>query len=425
MKKIKLIILVFGLALFTASCHRGNVMIMNDGENELSISYSGEIKFNDDETGIQSITPDGYLHYKKNDRKLNAECDYHGQIKYELSDNGRNIDLNSEDGKKILAIAVRDMINVGFDAKGRLQRIYAKGGNHAILNEIENLKSDYVKAMYMDFLISSDSISQNDLKLVIKKVGSEIGSDFDKGNLLRNIPAKYFQDSVISENWFESVRSIGSDFEKSNALKYAVKQQLSNEQVNNLIDVEESMGSDFEKSNVLKEFIGKSSFNDSYLNKTMDAINNIGSDFEKVNLLQLVMQKEKQTGANFDRMLDATEHVGSEFDKQNLIRELIAPGIPADASFDKLMSVINHVGGDFDKVNLIKEVAGKNIQSEQQWISIINSTAEIGSDFDKSNLLVAIAPTMPKSDNVKTAYTKAAKTINSEQDYGRVMKAMD
>lgn len=425
MKKLQLVFAAISLVLLIASCHRGNVMIMNDGENELSISYSGEIKFNDDETGIQSITPDGYLHYKKNDRKLNAECDYHGQIKYELSDNGRSIDLNSEDGKKILAIAIRDMINVGFDAKGRLQRIYAKGGNHAVLNEIDNLKSDFVKAMYMDFLISSDSISQNDLKLVIKKVGSEIGSDFDKGNLLRNIPAKYFQDSVISGNWFESVRSIGSDFEKSNALKYIAKQQLSNEQVNDLIDVEESMGSDFEKSNVLKDLINKSSFNDGYLNKTMDAINNIGSDFEKVNLLKLVMEKEKPTGANFDRMLDATEHVGSDFDKQNLIKELIGPGIPVDASFDKLMSIVNHIGADFDRVNLIKDVVSKNIQTEQEWITIINSTAEIGSDFDKSNLLVAIAPTMPKSDNVKMAYTKAAKTINSEQDYGRAMKAMD
>ncbi|HEX4371690.1 MAG TPA: hypothetical protein VHZ50_00145 [Puia sp.] len=425
MKKIKLVAIVFAVMLFTVSCHRGNVMIVNDGENEMSIYYSGEIKFNDDETGIQSITPDGYLHYKKNDRKLNAECDYHGQIKYELSDNGRSIDLNSEDGKKILAIAVRDMINVGFDAKGRLQRIYAKGGNHAVLNEIDNLKSDFLKAMYMDFLISSDSISQGDLKIVIKKVGSEIGSDFDKGNLLRNIPAKYFQDSLIAGNWFESVRSIGSDFEKSNALKYAVKQQLSNEQVNDLIDVEESMGSNFEKANVLKELIGKSSFNDSYLDKTMDAINNVGSDFEKVNLLKLLMEKEKRTGANFDRMLDAADHVGSEFDKQSLVKELIGPGIPADASFDKLMSIVNHVGNDFDRVNLIKEVIGKNIQTDQQWITIINSTADIGSDFDKSNLLVAIAPAMPKNDNVKTAYTKAAKTINSEQDYGRVMKAMD
>ena len=425
MKKLQIIFGALFIVLITASCHRGNVMIVNDGENDLSIYYSGEIKFNDDETGIQSITPDGYLHYKKNDRKLNADCDYHGQIKYELSDNGRKIDVTSEDGKKILAIAVRDMIDMGFDAKGRLQRIYAKGGNQAVLHEIDNLKSDFVKAMYMDFLISSDSISQHDLRLVIKRIGSQIGSDFDKGNLLRNMPAKYFQDSVIAENWFESVRSIGSDFEKSNALKYIVRQDLSNEEVNNLIDVTESMGSDFEKSNVLKELIARSSFNDNHLSKTMDAINNIGSDFEKVNLLKLVMEKEKKTGANFDRMLDATEHIGSDFDKQNLIKELIGPGIPPDAGFDKLMSIIDHVGADFDRVNLIKEVAGKNIQSEQEWITIINSTADISSDFDKSNLLVAIAPSMPKSDNIKTAYAKAAKTINSEQDYGRVMKALD
>src|ERR1700689_523303 len=106
MKRIKLIILVFSVMFFTISCHRGNAIIVNDGENDLSIYYSGEIKFNDDETKIQSISPDGYIHYKKNDRKLIAECDYHGQIKYELSDNGRQLDVNSEDGKKRLAVAI-------------------------------------------------------------------------------------------------------------------------------------------------------------------------------------------------------------------------------------------------------------------------------------------------------------------------------
>src|ERR1700683_2099126 len=185
MKKIIAIVLGFGVMLFASSCHRGNTIIVNDGENDLSIYYSGEIKFNDDETAISSISPDGYVRYKKNDRKLVAECDYHGQIKYELSDNGRPFDVNSEDGKKLMAIAIRDMIDVGFDAKGRLQRIYNKGGNHAVLSQIDNLKSDYVKTMYMEFLIASDSISEDDLRRVIKKVGSQIGSDFDKGNLLR------------------------------------------------------------------------------------------------------------------------------------------------------------------------------------------------------------------------------------------------
>ncbi len=425
MKQIKFVIAAFGLVLFITSCHRGNAIIINNGEGDLSIYYSGDIKFNDDETGIQSISPDGYVRYKKNGRKLVAESDYHGQIKYELDDNGRTLEINSQEGKRFLAVAIKDMIDVGFDAKGRMERLYNKGGNKAVLDEVNNLKSDYVKVMYLQFLLSSDSLNKDEVKLVLKKICTQIDSDFDKGNILNKIPTDYLKDSLVSSAWFEAVRTIGSDFEKSNALKYRIRQQFTNDQFDDMMDATSSLGSDFEKSNILKELINKSSYNENYLDKTLDAVNNIGSDFEKMNILKLLIEKDKPTGKNFDKILDVGDHVGSDFDKGNIIKQLIENGIPADASFDKLLSVINHLGSDFDKVNLLKDVANKNIQTEQQWIGIINCSAEINSDFDKSNLLVSISKNLPKNDNIKMAFTKAAKTINSEQEYGRVMKTME
>jgi hypothetical protein len=425
MKKLLILSVASCVLLFSTSCHHGNTMIINNGDGDMSIYYTGEIKFNDAENGIESMTPDSYMHYTKNNRKLEADCNYHGEIKYQLSDDGRVLNVNDEEGKKFMAFAIRDMINAGFDAKGRMERLYRKGGNAAILGEVDNLQSDFVKAQYLDFLITSDSISPHDIRLAIKKSGASVGSDFEKGNLLNKVPARYLKDSLISMTWFEAVRTIGSDFEKSNALKYIAREHLTIDQFDNLVDVSQTMGSDFEKSNVLKVLIDKSSFADTNLIKTLDAVNQIGSDFEKVNLIRMITEKTKPGAANFDRLIDATEHIGSDFDKGNLVKDLIRPGIPAGADFDKLMSVIDHIGGDFDKINLLKDVAGKNIQNEQQWISIINSAGEISSDFDKSNLLLAIAPQLPKSENIKSAYAKVAKTINSEEDYGRVMKAFD
>ena len=391
----------------------------------MSIYYSGEIKFNETEDAIQSMTPESYLRYTKNDRKLEADCKYHGEIKYQLSDDGRILNVNDPEGKKFMAFAIRDMINAGFDAKGRMERLFRRGGNAAILGEVDNLQSDFVKAMYLEFIIGSDSINLHDIRLEIKKTGASLGSDFEKGNILNKVPVRYLKDSLISMTWFEAVRTIGSDFEKSNDLKYIAREPLTVDQFDNLVDVSQTMGSDFEKSNVLKVLIDKSSFADTNLNKTLDAVNEIGSDFEKVNLLRLITEKTKPSAASFDRLIDATEHIGSDFDKGNLIKDLVRTGIPAGADFDKLMSVIDHIGGDFDRINLIKDIAEKNIQTEQQWISIINAAGEISSDFDKSNLLLAIAPQLPKNENIKSAYAKVAKTINSEQDYGRVMKAID
>jgi len=425
MKKIQNIIAAVCLLFLFAACHRGNSIMISSGDDNLSINYSGEIKFNDDETAIKSISHNGYLRYIRNDRKLLAENDSQGEIKYELYDNGKKINLNDQEGKLFLADAIKDMIGVGFDAKGRLDRLYKKGGSQAVLNEVENLKMDYVKSMYLEYLFSVDSIRQNEMTEIAKKIGSKLGSDYDKGRLLTKFPAEYLKDSSTAYAWFQSVKSIGADYEKSNALIYITRQALTKEQFIQAIDISNSIGSDYEKAKVLKELIFKTSFPEEGFDRTLDAVSYIGSDYEKANLLKALIEKEKPSEKQFDKLLDLTEHIGSDYDKTNLIRELIAIGIPTGASFDKLLSAVVHTGSEFDRANLIKEITRKNITSDDQWISIINATSEISSDVDKSNLLIMMAPNMPKSDPVKTVYLKVAKTINSESDLGRVVRAVE
>jgi hypothetical protein len=45
--------------------------------------------------------------------------------------------------------------------------------------------------------------------------------------------------------------------------------------------------------------------------------------------------------------------------------------------------------------------------------------------MDKANILSEFAKKIPKTDLVKSAYVKAAKTIRNDNDYGRVMRALE
>ena len=424
MKKLQFISLFISLIILSTSCHRGNSITITNGDEDLRIHYSGDIQFNDDETAIQSMSPDGYLRYSKNDTKLIAEANYHGEIQYQLEDRGKKFNINDDEGKKLLSAIIKDMIAIGFDAKGRLQRLNRKGGYRAVLNEVDNLKSDFLKSMYLQFLLSADSVQPEDIRKIAQRIGHDLGSDFDKGNLLKQFPASYLKDSLISHAWFESVKTIESDFEKSNALKYISRQSISPSQFDEVVETARSMGSDFEKANVMKELMQNRKFADDNLSRMLEGINNINSDFEKSNLLKDILEKERPTGEDLNKFLDVVAHMDSEFDKGNLLKEMIDEEIPTDESFDKLLSVINHIESEFDRVNLLRKLASRNLHSDGQWINIISSTEQISSEFDKTNLLLEIASKMPRTDSVKTAFTKTAKTINSEIDYGRVMKAV-
>jgi len=84
-----------------------------------------------------------------------------------------------------------------------------------------------------------------------------------------------------------------------------------------------------------------------------------------------------------------------------------------------------HFNDDNQKENLYKKLMGENNLSEEQWISLINQTANIGGDFEKSNFLIQLSQKMPKSDNVRAAYLKMAKTISDDSQYGRTVRAVE
>ena len=52
-------------------------------------------------------------------------------------------------------------------------------------------------------------------------------------------------------------------------------------------------------------------------------------------------------------------------------------------------------------------------------------TAGLNAEMDKASLLVQIAQKMPAGENIRKAYLTAAKTINSDNEYGKVMRAVN
>ena len=120
MKKLQFIALIALVASATA-CRFGqrHTTIMENGNGVMvKIEYVGQTYFNDEGTAIRSISPNGYVKYKRDNQELIAESDRNGKITYELNDGGKQTILNQGD-KEFLAQAVKDMIKHGHYADKR------------------------------------------------------------------------------------------------------------------------------------------------------------------------------------------------------------------------------------------------------------------------------------------------------------------
>jgi len=115
MEKLLTLILVLCVIAIIASCgigQRHTTIVENDNNHYKKIEYAGEVHFNDNGTAIASISHGGYVRYRYDDRKLEAESNGRGGVRYELYDDGHKVDLD-ENGKRFIAEAVKDMMKKG------------------------------------------------------------------------------------------------------------------------------------------------------------------------------------------------------------------------------------------------------------------------------------------------------------------------
>jgi len=367
----------------------GNILMTGDNLYE-KVSWSGKIEINDAETDVASISPGGCLKFVKNEKKLLIESDKHGKLSYEISNDGKNIPLN-EDGKKIIAEAIKEIIGFGFNLDSRIEKIYNKGGAPALLAESANWKMDNIKSAYLNRVFKSDSLSEQDLLIALQQIKG-MGNDMDRQVQLKHFTPRYWSDSAIVNGWLTVVEGLGSDMAKMDALEY---------------------------------YIRKHEYSDHSIAHIIKIGNDLGSDMEKANLISLMLREKALSETNIGQVLDIVGHFGSDWEKENTISLLLKEKAIPETLTGQVLDIVGGFGSDMEKENLYDKLMKETIQTEAQWISLTNQTASFGSDYEKSNMLVKIAHKMPKSDTLRTIYLKVAKTINSDADYGKAIKAVE
>jgi len=366
-------------------CHS---IIINDENGSFELKYSGDISFTEDEAAVKSIAPGGYIKYRHNGSKITVTAGNNGNIFYEVNGGAKKVTLSSDEAS-LLSRAIQTMISYGVGAKDRVQKIYKQGGSAAVLGEVKKMKSDYVKSMYLDFLLQTNDLSPAEMTTIAGNISTLIDSDFEKGKLLNKFSGKYLADATIVQAFLNAVKTIDSDFEKANAVKKILERPLTPGQFTAVLQV----------------------------------VNSIESDFEKANVLKKVLQGNSISTAQFSEVLRSAAAIGSDFEKANILKDLLRNNQLPEPQFNETLGMISSISSDFEKANVLRKVAAKNM-TEAQWINLIGNAEKIDADFEKSNLLNDIAAKMPASSNVKAAFMKAAKTISSDHEYGRLMRAV-
>ncbi|MBL7870337.1 MAG: hypothetical protein JNM78_01905 [Cyclobacteriaceae bacterium] len=433
----------------------------SDGFNSFNIEIRGTVEVTDDDKDIKSMSSDGYLEITKTSfgSRRTIKISTEGKLIKREYFEGRSAVNYEPEGRKWLAEILPEVVRTTtIAAESRVNRFYAKGGTQGVLNEIDQMKSDYIKSHYANLLMKKP-VQEKDYALIISKISDNIDSDHYLSQFLQNNLSKFLQNKEATQSLFTATNRLGSDHYKTQVIKEALSDQSASiENVKIILASSSRMGSDHYKTEVLTSLMRQSNLTDPIMIEIINSSKSVNSDHYRTEILTKALDR-KLSPESYQKAIEAVKDISSDHYITQVIKELlrnpideqsltnlllVTASIESDhyrtevltsllkkqelkeAQFKKLVEYCDSMGSDHYKSQTLRTALSTPQMTDGKMIAIIKAASELHSDHYMTEVLVEAAPYVKSASNgVKDAYRSAAKNINSETYYGRTMRAMN
>ena len=361
------------------------VKVKNESE-KMSLTVEGDVQLGDDDKSIREISPNGLIEYRINNQSLDINTAADGTLTYTI--NGVKKPNSGAEDKALIEQCVKEMIDYGIDAGNRAERIFAQSGSAGVLNEVSRFKSDYVKEMYLSWLLKNQKLSKEEMIALLNKTDQYLGSDYYKSELLNKVMASLLDDQATSDAYLKTVANMKSDYYQYTTITSLVKASLNQKQFDEVLSIVGNMRPDYYQSEVLKSLLNNHTISEDKFSRVMKIAANMKSDYYKSEIISSLLKNKDISSNRYSQTIAAMQGIKSDYYKSEIFKKLI----------------------------------DQNVKSEAEWSKLIQYAANIPSDYYKSEALIKIAGKMPQSESLKKQLNVAAKKIKSDYYYGQVIR---
>jgi hypothetical protein len=436
----------------------------SDGFQSFNIEMRGKIEVTDDDRDIKSMSPDGYLEINKTvfgSRRTLVITSQGGSLKREYYE-GRSPVPYEPEGRKWLAEIMPDLVRSSLiAAESRVNRFFRQNGIQGVLNEIDQLESEYVQEHYAGLLVNLSGVTSKDYATIIDRVSKAINdSDYYLSEFLRKGLDKFVASKDAMEAVFRACESMDSDHYKTEIIKEALRTQpVSVESVKVILAATNKMESDHYKTEVLSTLLKQPNLGDPIISEMISATKQFESDHYRTVVLNKALASKGLSATSYQRTLESVKDFESDHYKTEVLTKLLSNKLPTEQVFalvdltqsfdsdhyitivfqavlknqdlnDEAFKALVNRAGSLDSDHYATEVLKSALEipnlNDPKLISVINAAGNMESDHYITTVLTEAAPMVKGgSAAVKDAYRSTSKRISSETYYGRALKAID
>lgn len=394
------------------------------GDNcTVDLRAEGEIKFNAEATDIQSISSGGSfeVNLRQGDTLKQVKVTPSGSgLQYVYKLNGTQKPFDGEAKAWFSQFLLELERSTGFAADARVPALLAKGGPNAVLDEISNLRGDYVRGIYFRKLLEQPNLPLPVVQRVIKQAGEQMNSDYEMARVLMTVSKQYdLADEASRTAFLNAANKLKSDYEHSRVLIELLKRpNISRENVNLALKSAGAMKSDYEKSRILLSLMDQKSFEPSQLDFYLQLVDSIHSDYEKSRDLLAPMQRYNLATEQVNRIMNAVATIGSDYEKSRLLVSLAGKGKFDEGQMSNYLKVVDSMKSDYERSRCLIELMRNNNLSPASVSRALDNISHAGNDYEKSRVITALVQDNKFDENQMASYLGVVDSMHGS-DYER------
>jgi hypothetical protein len=299
------------------------------GWTRVHVETRGRVELADDEHDVTSVSPNGsfemsakgWLSLFGHRYVVRGNADGTTTRRFSVGNAERPLDAQA---RAWIADTIQQLVRNGFGAEARVALLLAQHGPAGVLDEISRLDRDATKATYFTLLFREPRLDRPTADRVLRQVGREVGSDFERARVLIAFAEAFPLDDAVAPTFVDVTNGIGSDFEHARVLMTVIApERPTPAAVKTVLASTPRMGSDFEKARVLIALTQKHDLGADAVLGIVRATTAFGSDFEHSRVLLELIGAQPIDPATRQAVLDATRGMGSAYERGRVMTAML------------------------------------------------------------------------------------------------------
>ncbi|HUQ85957.1 MAG TPA: M56 family metallopeptidase [Vicinamibacterales bacterium] len=396
--------------------HGSGNMSWQDGNDKITVKWSGGFRLSDDEKDISWMEDgatlsiaDGVVFVDRLElRGVN------GRIERTFSKNGTRRDYEPE-GRQFLAAAIDKLIKgSGLFAKERVAKFLKRGGPDAVMAEIARLgASSYTHRIYYSELARQAELSESLLSRILQRAPVEMTSDYDKATLFTEIVKQPSITEAHRVQIARAVKTINSDYDQRRTLAAIMEiTPLTSSIGAAVLEATASIASNYDRAEVLTQLVERGGVTRANAGTFADLAQSMTSSYDKRRVLTALVSQRQVPAEVLEHALNGSLNMGS-YDQSETLIKLIEGGGLTDSSADAFFKSAAQISSSYDLSRVLRKAADQPSVNERIIEGILRAAAKISSSHDRANLLEAVASRHKVTGTSRQLYVDATNGMGS------------